>query len=219
MKKHLEQEQSTNQGRVARRRAQVRANLLAAAREVFLARGYQDATVSEITQIADVAMGTFYLHFRDKEDLFAALVHEAFDALGERIEAVLADQPHQPVIPIITSIIFRAAYEHRDMVALIYSGAGTYITDPETFDAQEWLIDLVLPTLQEQAKREPLPFTDLSLLAHLIVGLLMQSAMWWIEHDEPGPEEMARHVLSLLGHGLPAALLTSAQSSSSESSM
>src|SRR5713226_1175453 len=66
MNKTPRQANAPEQSRVARRRARVRADLLAAARQVFARRGYQDATITEITQLADVAMGMFYLHFRDK---------------------------------------------------------------------------------------------------------------------------------------------------------
>ena len=47
------------QPRVSRKRARTRAELLAAARQVFAARGYHDASIAEITQLADVGVGTF----------------------------------------------------------------------------------------------------------------------------------------------------------------
>jgi AcrR family transcriptional regulator len=40
-----------------------RAQLVHAAREVFGAKGYHDATVDDITRAAGVAKGTFYLYF------------------------------------------------------------------------------------------------------------------------------------------------------------
>jgi AcrR family transcriptional regulator len=60
--------------------------LLAAARQVFEARGYQAATVGAITQAANTAHGTFYLYFRNKEDAFgkvmAQVVHEMYTQAG-----------------------------------------------------------------------------------------------------------------------------------------
>ena len=58
---------------------------------VFCDRGIRDATVSEITEAADVAKGTFYLYFDSKEHLLAALkerfveamVTEAFSLFGQ----------------------------------------------------------------------------------------------------------------------------------------
>ncbi|TMB75533.1 MAG: helix-turn-helix transcriptional regulator [Chloroflexi bacterium] len=58
------------QRRNTRRRTRTRAELLLAARKVFAERGYHEANIAEITQAADVGVGTFYLHFRDKDEVF-----------------------------------------------------------------------------------------------------------------------------------------------------
>jgi AcrR family transcriptional regulator len=63
--------------RAARRRRQTEARLLDAALQVFCARGYDAATTAEIAQAADVAAGTFYLHFRDKRAVYERLAHHA----------------------------------------------------------------------------------------------------------------------------------------------
>ncbi|WP_454721430.1 MULTISPECIES: TetR/AcrR family transcriptional regulator [Cupriavidus] len=56
-----------------------RAALLRAAEKVFGEKGYHAASISEITQEAQVAMGTFYLYFKDKEDIFRALVRHMLE--------------------------------------------------------------------------------------------------------------------------------------------
>src|SRR5215216_4053446 len=92
---------ASDQGRVARRRARVRADLLAAARQVFTTRGYQDATIADVTQLADVATGTFYLHFQDKEELFVAVVEEGLHAIRDEIHDTLRQQPDTPILALI----------------------------------------------------------------------------------------------------------------------
>ena len=57
------------------------AQLLEAAREVFAERGYQATSVAAITDAASTAHGTFYLYFRNKEDVFAQLMATAMDEL------------------------------------------------------------------------------------------------------------------------------------------
>lgn len=64
-----------------RRRLQSRRRLLAAARELFVTRGYDRTRPQDIARAAGVASGTFYLHFRDKEDVFLAFAAEAQDDL------------------------------------------------------------------------------------------------------------------------------------------
>jgi AcrR family transcriptional regulator len=49
-------------------------HLLAAACDVFEDKGYKGTTVGAITERADTAHGTFYLYFRNKEDVFCRVV-------------------------------------------------------------------------------------------------------------------------------------------------
>lgn len=51
-----------------------RAQLVAAAREVFGEKGYHAATVDDITRAAGVAKGTFYLYFSEKREIYYELV-------------------------------------------------------------------------------------------------------------------------------------------------
>lgn len=48
--------------------------LLDAAGEEFGTRGYHDTAISNITQGAGVGLGTFYVYFKSKEEVFRALV-------------------------------------------------------------------------------------------------------------------------------------------------
>ncbi len=57
-----------------RRGRETRNKLLDAAEKEFGERGYHDAAISGITQRAGVALGTFYVYFDSKEEIFRALV-------------------------------------------------------------------------------------------------------------------------------------------------
>ena len=57
-------------------RAFTRKRLIEAARQVFAERGYPDATVDEIASEAGASRATFYLHFKSKTELAAALVED-----------------------------------------------------------------------------------------------------------------------------------------------
>ena len=76
-------------GRAARRRRETEARLLDAALEVFCVRGYDAATTAEMARAADVAAGTFYLHFRDKRAAFERLAREAAQDLLARWRAAM----------------------------------------------------------------------------------------------------------------------------------
>lgn len=71
--------------RLARRRQRTRSALLAAAQS-FLASGKLNAPVLEITQAADVGIGSFYNHFATKEELFDAALTEVLDMHGALLD-------------------------------------------------------------------------------------------------------------------------------------
>ena len=55
------------------KRARTRKRILDAAVKVIAERGTESASILEITAVADVANGTFYYHFKDKEELLKAI--------------------------------------------------------------------------------------------------------------------------------------------------
>jgi AcrR family transcriptional regulator len=71
--------------RLERRKQRTRAALIKAA-QGFIAAGKFNVAVLEITQAADVGMGSFYNHFDSKEQLFQAALNEIFDAFGARLD-------------------------------------------------------------------------------------------------------------------------------------
>ena len=71
--------------RLERRKQRTRAALIRAA-QTFIAEGKLNVPVLEITQAADVGMGSFYNHFDSKEELFTAAVNEVLDAHGALLD-------------------------------------------------------------------------------------------------------------------------------------
>ena len=63
----------TVETRVSRKRERTRGELVAAAERLVALRGLDALSIDEITEEADVAKGTFYTHFQDKDDLAAAM--------------------------------------------------------------------------------------------------------------------------------------------------
>lgn len=197
----------TNQGRVARRRARVRAELLAAARQVFIDRGYQEATISEIIQVADVAMGTFYLHFRDKEEVLQALTEEVLQMLREKIHTALAEHPDQPLIPLIIRTLFRSACQQRDLFLLLCSGEAYLVAHLRTQRAQQGLVTHFLPLFEAAREQGELGNDDPVFLAHVLVSMLVRAITWTFDQKAPDPDTMTDQILSILERGLPPSLL------------
>jgi AcrR family transcriptional regulator len=75
--------------RLERRKARTRAALVRSAQS-FIAAGKLNVPILEITQAADVGMGSFYNHFESKDDLFRAAVADALDGWGAALDTLTA---------------------------------------------------------------------------------------------------------------------------------
>ena len=74
-------------GRRERTKAANRAAILSAGQEVFAELGYGASSVRHIVRRTDLAAGTFYNYFPDKEAVFRALVHEVGEEARRRVRA------------------------------------------------------------------------------------------------------------------------------------
>ncbi len=201
MERDEQQSPAVKLPRGAKRRARTRADLLSAARNVFAARGFHDATISEITDAAGVGVGTFYLHFHDKDAIFSALVEDGMGALRGRILAEIRAHA-RPTLPVVLRVILRAAYEQRELFRVALMGGIAN----RRFQARDVLVQVFAQFLDHAPDLAPFSADDSLLLARLLAGIILQSVTWWFEQDEPGADLMAEHVLSVMQHGFPAAL-------------
>ena len=78
---------------MAPRRLDKRAKILRSATKVFARNGFYHSKVSEIAREADVADGTIYLYFKNKEDILISIFEESMDdILGLTREEIGTDQ-------------------------------------------------------------------------------------------------------------------------------
>jgi AcrR family transcriptional regulator len=81
--------------KMAERKQARRKKLLAEAIRIFGRKGFHDATVPAIVAAADSSTGSFYLHFRNKEDIFAAVLETIGEEMSSALnQAVATAGPH-----------------------------------------------------------------------------------------------------------------------------
>ncbi|HEY1973850.1 MAG TPA: helix-turn-helix domain-containing protein [Pseudonocardia sp.] len=92
--------------RKLRRPEEVRALLLAAARDVFGSKGYDAASTTEIAKTAGVAHALLFRHFGTKAELFEQAVFEPFQAAIGQVLGRWSTYGHQPHSPSVSSADF-----------------------------------------------------------------------------------------------------------------
>jgi len=95
----------------SRRRAESLAKINAAARRLFVARGYHATRPQDIARHAGIGHGTFYLHYKDKRACFLAFVEEARAELLGFIRMRVA--PSLPLEETVSRTL-SAVYEYSD---------------------------------------------------------------------------------------------------------
>ena len=73
-------------GRRERRRLEIRARVLEAATTLFEEQGYDETPVSQICDRADIAYGTFFNHFPEKQDVLRMMAEQAITSVEEKLE-------------------------------------------------------------------------------------------------------------------------------------
>jgi AcrR family transcriptional regulator len=183
-----------------RRRARTRADILMAARRVFAQRGYHDASIAEITEQADVAVGTFYLYFRDKDEAFLTVMEEGLRETIELVRQEIGEAHNGHALEVVVGAIFRHAYPRHDLFRAAMMAGAEFRRVTRVQDAIEEVLQAALEatlTAEEQTRY------DLPLLVRFLSGMILQGIMWWFEQEHPDPAGMTRQLLALLQDGLP----------------
>ena len=103
-----------------------RAALMQAAVRVFAEKGYHAATIRDVVTAAEVAIGTFYFYFPDKETLFVHLYEETADFLLQAIQQGLNSRTNLPkqIAAGVQAYVNIAVYEPAVIQLLLVGGVG-----------------------------------------------------------------------------------------------
>ena len=152
--------------------------ILAAAEQEFLTRGYDGARTTSIAQAAGVTHAMLHYYFRTKEQLFERIVDEKFETMSHSMFAIMGD----PSLPIVERI--KGGIEaHFDFVAqnplLPRFVINEIISRPERYDVLYKrigaIIDNVYSGLQSEinrsAERGEIERVDIKMLFISIMSL------------------------------------------------
>ena len=169
------------ENRLERRKMRTRAALVRAA-QTFVAEGKFNVPVLEITQAADVGMGSFYNHFDSKEQLFQAAVNEVLDEIGALLDK-LTDGHEDPAETFARS--FRMVcrlFRQRPNISRVLLNAGV-----ELISADRGLAPRALRDIEAATRAGRFSVHDPELALAVAGGALM--GLGQLLHDQPDRDD------------------------------
>ena len=183
--------------RLERRKQRTRAALIQAA-QVFIGAGKLNAPILEITQAADVGMGSFYNYFDSKDELFAAALNEVLDAHGALLDRVTEslDDPAETFACSfrLTGRLFR----RRPQESRVLLATGVLLTSADRGLAPRALRDIVAAIRAKRFRIDD-PTLALALAGGALMGLGQLLAAEPDRDDAQATERVAEDMLRMFG--------------------
>lgn len=185
-----------------------RTALLKVARKLFAERGYAETATEEVVSRARVTRGALYHHFRDKQDLFKAVLHEEQLKLASLIKTVAlrVPDPWRALIAGCHAFLDACLDSAVQQIVLIDAPAVLGWEGWREADASYYLAG-VKAAIQAAIDAQLIPAQAVDPLAHIILGALNEAAML-IAHAED--EEAARRDVSAIVDRLLGGIRTGA---------
>jgi len=166
--------------------------LLDAAEAVLVEHGLVGATIDHITSRAGVAKGTFYLYFRSKDEVVAALQQRHWDALMQAAVDAAAqldgdgdDENWWGVVDAFIETVIDFDFEHRAWHRLISQGWSTPYSAGVTPHNEQQMISLFQERIAEAADQGKFKIDDPQMTATLMYRAIQGTSHQCCLSDEP----------------------------------
>ena len=83
-----------------REKQQRRLDIVNTARQLFFSKGFRDTTIDDIARASELARGTIYLYFENKEEIYATVLEEGLEMLAQ-----LLDHAQDPQADPLTNLL------------------------------------------------------------------------------------------------------------------
>lgn len=170
--------------RVVRTRQLLREALVA----LILERGYDAISIQDITDRAGLRRATFYLHYRDKDELLLGLLRDTLDELMQQMAQQAPPSYTAETQRAEDELIFRHVQAHANLYRAILSGQGAA-------EITRGIRDFVAGRIREHCARSysapdlPMP---LEVVANYLAAVKLNMVIWWLDRGLPyPPEQMA----------------------------
>jgi AcrR family transcriptional regulator len=151
----------------------------------MLEKGYDGINIGDITDRAGLRRATFYLHYRNKEELLFSIMQETLNELMQKMKG-LPDTPFgEEFLLSELRITFQHVQERADLYRAILGGQGAAQVTGKIRD----YLAMEIREKYEDAQSSDFP---IDVLANYLVAVKLSMIIWWLEKGMPySAEEMA----------------------------
>jgi AcrR family transcriptional regulator len=147
-------------------------------------KNYDEISVQDIVDRANVGRSTFYAHYQDKYDLLRSGFERVLDMLVQQISFREADQ----IFQLDTTSLFLHAKEHYQLYRMLVWGSGFEVLTKDGHAALSAKFQERFALLLSGKPEPPVP---LAILSYTVAGTLLILLKWWLDNKMPySPEDM-----------------------------
>ena len=171
--------------RVQRTRKSLQDSLMA----LILEEGYDEISIQDITEKANLGRATFYLHFKDKDELLLEVMNQLILDFMEQVPQLTEAQWRLEDTKTIVKL-FDFAAAHYDLYRILTIGSGGITASRQLHHSIAENITGFIQAELDALNAEPVLPVDF--IANHFSGALLATIYWWLDNDLPyTPEEMA----------------------------
>lgn len=181
-----------------------RETILLSAAKLFARKAFHEVTMDDVADDANIAKGTIYRYFSNKDDLFGALSMRYLEMLAEGIGEVQARRgtPLKRIEAMLVRMV-ELIQEHHDFFQVmqrqesnLWAMRGTEFLSRRN-RMRDCFVDVIQEAEQEGALK--LPFSH-EQSADMLLGMVRNLLRF--SDPQPSPRELARMVTTVFVHGL-----------------
>lgn len=185
-----------------KRGRQTRDSLLQAAEREFGERGFNDASISGITQRAGVALGTFYVYFESKEVVFRALVSYMRDLTRQWVGGRVAESPDRLAAEQKgVEAFIEFVREHRNLYRIV--AEAQFVAEDAFREYYSVFADAYRHNLESAAEEGEIRDGDCEVWGWALIGMTVFLGMRYSDWDDQrAASEIAAAAADLISQGM-----------------
>ena len=168
--------------RLDRRVQRTRKLLREALMELILEEGYDTISIQDITDKANLGRATFYLHFKDKDDLLLDVMDQMMSDFMDQVPQLSSAQ-WQLEDNKATEKLFDFAADHYDLYRILIIGSGGITASRQLHHRVAENIERSIQAEVHETAADPL--VPPHFLANHFAGSLLSTIYWWLDNDLP----------------------------------